>query len=278
MKRILTILILGTMFFNSFAQKNVYDKNNKKLPYIKEDVELKFSESQIVIPQKEGEELAALASLIPSAIDLGFKIATNSLEKRQKKFSGEYSTQNSYLEAGNKTIPNITFERKIILDSEYETALKIVLKAEKIDGIDGYYYYVESIDLYYSKAKTTGKSKMFDYTLEIKPTFYIDGEKKSQELHPISLSSIEFGENKFEKNKYRTDIIPLPKDGIFAEVSVKIIETNPAKVKADKILEIYNNYKDDAKTIINNFIKTVEPESSSDENGEDVDPNEGDGN
>ena len=126
-------------------------------------------------------------------------------------------------------------------------------------NIDAYFYYIESIDLSYSKAMTTKKSKMFDYTFEIKPTFLIGNKKQTIELHPISLSSIPFGKKELELNKYRTDIIPLPKNAFFTEVSIKIVETNPYKVKADKILEIFNTYKDDAKTIINNFIQTNPP-------------------
>jgi len=280
MKTFTLTLILSVMFFSMNAQKIVYDKNNKKIDYQKEDSELKLTESKIKIEQKASQELG-FAALIPTAIDLGFKIATKELEKRQKKFSGEYSNQNSYLNAGNRSIADIEFIRKVQIKKNLETAIQIKLKAVQIDNIDGYYYYVESINLKYSKAKTTSKSRMFDYTIEIKPIFFVDGEKKSQELSPIKLTSIEFGDNVLEKNKYRTDIIPLPKGSFFAEASIKIVETNPAKVKADKILEIFNSYKDEAKTVINNFVKSDDSDSSEDSGNagdDDSDDNEQDGN
>jgi len=286
MKFVLTITFACFMFFNCNAQKTVYDKDNKKLSYQKEDLDLIFQDAKIEIPQKEGEEgeegeeFALLTALIPTAIDLGFKIATNSLEKRQKKFSGEYTIQKSYLDAGKRnsnskrTIPNIVFERKIQLKNSLENALKIVFQAESIKDFDGYIYYVKSIALDYSKAKTTEKSKLLDYTIEVKPIFFVAGEKKAQELYPITINSVAFGKNDYEELKYRTDIIPLPRDGVFSEVSIKVIETNPAKIKSEKILEMISTYKDDAKTIINNIIES----KSSDDSGDDIDPNEVEGN
>lgn len=271
MKKSLLTLTLCLMFFNLSAQKKVYSKENKKISYKTEKLSLNLIESTIEIPQKEGEEVG-LAALIPTAVDLGFKITTSILEKRKEKFSGEYSTQNSYLEAGNKTIPDIEFKRMI----DDKLALRILLKAKQIEKVDGYVYYIEEIELNYSKAKTTNKSRLFDYTLEIKPTFFVSGEKKAQELNPLSINSIKFGKTTFEEAEHRTSIIPLPKDGMFSEISVKVVETNPAKVRAEKILEIYNNYKEEAKTIVNNFIKT---ENSSDsETEENADPNETEGN
>lgn len=274
MKPFTLTLILFTMFFSLNAQKTVYNSDNVKLTFKKEKSELCLEESDIKIPQKESQEVG-FSSLIPTAVDLGFKIATNALEKRQKKFSGEYSNQTSYLKAGNKSIPNIEFKREVEIDDTFEDSFTIKLLAVKIENLDGFYYYVDSLNLKYSKAKTTSKSKMFDYTIEIKPTFFVDGEKKSQELSPIKLTSIEFGKTELDAHKYRTEIIPLPKGSSFAEVSIKIVETNPAKVKADKILETYNTYKDDVKTVINNFVKTEDSSSSDDENS---DPNETDEN
>lgn len=257
------------MFFNLQAQKVVYNKDNEKKKYVKEEVTLTLTDSNVDIPQKPQQELAAtLASLIPTAIDLGFKITQNVLEKRQKKFSGEYTAQTSYLNAGGKKVPNIELKREIDLGNGLEDALIINLQAKKIKDLDGFIYYVKSIKLNYSKAKTTSKSKMFDYSIEIKPTFFVDGEKKSQDLSPITLNSIEFGDKIYNDEKYRTQIIPLPKGAYFSDLSIKIVETNPDKVKADKVLEIFNTYKDDAKTVINNFIKK---EESSDA------PAEGDG-
>ena len=255
-----------------FSQRYVYREDNKREYFQTEEVTLTLSESNIKIPQKEAQEVS-LASFIPTVVDLGFKITTDILEKRKEKFSAEYTSQNSYLEAGNYTIPDIEFKR--IIDDT--VALRVLLKAEQITNVDGYIYYIDEIELNYPKAKTTKKSKIFDYTIELKPTFFVNGEKTFQELNALTINSVQFGTHKYEKRKYRTSIIPLPKDAIFSEVSIKIIETNPAKVKTEKLLSVYNNYKEQAKTVINNFINTEDP-NKSESNGGNADPNESDGN
>lgn len=260
-KQFTIIPILVLMCFNVYSQRTVYDKNNNKRTYIKEDVNLTFGESKVVIPQQAPLKSAIITALIPAVIDLGFKIALNSIQNRLKKFTGEYSIQRSNLDAGKKnsdgnlTLPNIIFERKVQLEKEFEPALKLTLIAEKLADFNGYFYYVDSVELNYSKAKTTSNCKMFDYTIELKPTFLINNEKKTQDLYPISITSIDFNNKELEKYKYRTDIIILPDGSRLTEFSIKIVETNPDKVKTDKILEIFNAYKDDAKSIITIILK-----------------------
>jgi len=256
MKNTIIFLIAWLMCFNLFSQKKVYDKDNGKKNYRSEDTDISFARSSIQIPRSESAELVPLMSMIPSAIDLGFKIAGNVLENRVKKFSGEYSVQRSYLDAAYGYIPDIRFYRTVTLEKNEEPALEISIVAIPIKGSNslfGFVYSIESFNLFYSKAISRGGT--LDYTIEIKPTFIVNGEKKSQELFPITISSIGFGNSAFnDPTKHRTDIIPLPKDGFLAEIGIKIIETNPAKIRPEKIIAAITEYKDDAKTIINNFL------------------------
>jgi hypothetical protein len=132
----------------------------------------------------------------------------------------------------------------------------------------GFVYQVKSINLEYSAAKTTRKSGKFDYTIELKLNYIVDGEKKSVDLSPIAISSVSFGANSFDNLKHRSDIIPFVLNSFVTEVSLKVIETNPEKVRAEKILSIWNDQKDDAKTIINNFLPKDKGKSSNGDSDE----------
>lgn len=258
MKTISTLIAI-TLVFNLFSQTNVYNGTGNKTSYTKEDINLIFSEREIDIPQKNKAEVAgAIAATIPTLVDLGFKITTNILESRVKKFSGEYQIQKSDLNAGARKIPSLTFIRTVRIEGAEKdsTALKVVLEPTKILNAPGFVYYVKSIELCYSKARWKTKHNGLDYTIEIIPTFLVDKEKKQQELAPISLTGIRFGKHSFDSDeaKYRTGFIPLPEDALFLDAAIKIVEVNPTKIKAEKTLEIYNKYKDDVITIINNIV------------------------
>lgn len=253
----------------SWAQRSAYSESGKKR-YKTEDARIEFTKSEVII---SGPEIAA-AALVAGTVDLAFKIGTDILERRKAKFSAEYVLNNSYLDANLKQVPGITYVRKI----DNEVALKIELKPKKIEGLDYFVYYVHDIELKYSKAKTTKRSKVFDYTIELKPTFIVNGKKETQEISPIVVRSVGFGSKrlpeKYENHRYRSSFVTIPMGGIFTGVSVKIVETNPAKIRAEKILSIFNTYKDDAKSIINNIIKK---DDDSEDNNE-KDPNQSTGN
>ena len=99
-----------------------------------------------------------------------------------------------------------------------------------------------------------------DYTIQITPTFIIEGEYKTQEVQPIMISSIGFGTNNFTKQKHGSSIISIPTNAILSEVIIKIVETNLEKIRAEKILEIWEENKDSIKTVINTFIPKAKEE------------------
>ncbi len=255
------------MIFNVNAQNKIYNNSGDK-SFVKEDIEIFFENSSIKFPQQEGEELApALIALLPTAVDVVFQLTTSSLEKRIKKYTAEYSKQKSYLEAGSFTVPNFKFSRKLDFNENEKglTGIEISFKAERVKKLKAMVYYIEYIELKYASAKTKGSNNCLDYSIEIKPTFLINGEKKVQELSPVTISSVEFKKNNFEKNKHRTEIIPLPEGGLLTEMSVKIVETNPQKVRAEKILSFWNENKESAKTIVNNFLPKEKEQGNNEE-------------
>lgn len=255
MKSLFVVLILNVMFISAMSQNYVYNSKGNKKPFETEDIDLLFAKSSIKFsPQEEQQtRLFPLIAIIPTVVDLVFQLTNSSLKNRVKKFTAEYSKQKSYLEAGDSVVPDFLFYRKI---NNKDQALEISFKAETISGLKprGIIYYVDYIELNFSAAKSIISNGKFDYSIELKPTFLVSGEKRVQELPPIAISSVKFGKTTFEKFKHRTNLILLPDGAVFVDLSVKIIESNPEKVRAEKILSIWNDNKESAKTIINNFL------------------------
>lgn len=255
MKKIHLILSLICFCLSTQAQYKVYDTNNEKQKFRTSEALLILTESDLKIVSKQSGKAFGKLTITPATIGtqllgLGFKIGADFFEGRAKKFTAEYSAQSSYLQAGNKTFPDITFTRKV----DNQNALTILFKAKPIDSLSAYCYCIESIDLGFSKAKTTNKSKRFDYVIELQPIFLVEGKKHTSELNPITINSVGFGETIYNDCKYRSGIIVFPQKGFFSEVAVKLTETNPVKANAEDVLAAYNKYKDDAKMIVNNFI------------------------
>ena len=259
MNKVLFFLIINAMTISLFSQNHVFNPDGKK-HFTLEDIEINFyPEDSVMIPVKSGIELApAIISSLPTLVNMGFKLTTSILEKRVKNFSNEFTRSQSYLEAGSKKIPKITFKRKISFEGTKPNvvALEIEVVPYKVEMTDGFIYSVDKIDLKYSSAKFRKKDYGIDYTIEIKPTFLVDNQKITTETSPIFISSVEFGEGKniYKDKKHRSDIIIMPKGAFLTEVSLKIVESNPAKVRAEKILSTWNSYSDSTKTIINNFL------------------------
>lgn len=244
------------MFFNVFPINQVYNSSGKSEPYIHEDLDINFIEKESIsfAPQAKIAKSVSLTSVIPTLLNIGFQLTTSALEKNSKKYSAEYIKHKSYLNAATENMPVIELFRKVTLKKSYskepKNALYIQFKPEKVDGIAGFVYWVEKIELSYSAAKAKSRNNTFDYTIELKPTFLIGGKKVVQELSPIVITSVKFNNKNFEKDKHRSDIILAPAGSLLTEVSIKIIESNPARIRAENILSMWNENKESAKTLI----------------------------
>lgn len=257
MKSFFFTLIISFMCFFSNGQNHVFNKDGKKVNFSSEDLDITFTKNTSVVfpPAVKKKEAGALLSLLPTAIDWAFKTTTSILEKRVKSFTAEYTRQKSYLEAFSKLVPDVVIERNVVIDNSSSLALRVDVIATPVNGMEAFVYSIDKINLNYSSARSTKKNATFDYTFEFKVTYLVDGKKETQELSPVTVTSVGYGNNtSLPSLKYRTDLIPLPAGGVFSELSVKIIETNPAKVRAEKILATWNNNKDEIKTVINNFV------------------------
>lgn len=238
------------MYFNFSNHKIVYSPSNRKVNYKNEVTELAFKKSAVEIPISPAVRAQNLRTLIPSFIDIGFTLVTKALGKLVKKYTGEYTAKSSFLEAGSRSVADVFFSRKIQLHSEFENAIAIDLKAVKVDGVNAFYYYIDRLSLDFSMAKTTSKSIQFDYAIEVIPVFLVNGSKKAEKLEPIVLPSVKFGTHTYDSTSYRSDFISLPTDGFFVGASIKIVESNPAKIHTEEIVELFTDTTSDLKKLV----------------------------
>lgn len=256
----------------SFSQNIIYDKKGNSHKYDTEVLKIAFTASQVNFPRQES---SIILSLLPTAVDAGFKLITSSLEKRLKKFTFEMSKKQTHLDAGTANLPNASFTRTLKINNEEKLAFGLDIKVKQIDSMQAFYFYIENITLNYSGAKHVKSFNKLDYAIELKPTLLIDGEKKAIEISPIIISTVDFGSNSYTDKDHISDIVTLPSNGVLTELSIKVIESNPVKVRAEKILNLWNDKKDDVKTIINNFLPKNDGSDEVDEQSDNPDDSDG---
>jgi hypothetical protein len=279
MKTIFTISLMTISFFG-MCQTNFYLKDGKKTSIAGEQTRLTFTnETTLERPEKvviEGFAGTLIASLIPSIIDLGFKTSTDLLDKNLKKFTSEFSGRNTYMNK-EKYISSFNIQRKIVVKGDIEeqkNAFSIEFVPLQVDE-NTIVFAIDKLSTLYSGAKSKNGYNYNDYIIEIKVSYYDGKEKKDQTSAPISLQLFKIGGENTEytlrdsssKHLYLSDKFPLNPDFKISEVSVKIVETNTAKVTAEKIKSIYDKYSDDTKDIAKNIINFY-VEKSKDEKDE----------
>lgn len=267
-------LFIMTLFIQ--AQNTVYNKDGTKSKFTSEDIDILFETNGI---QKSGAEAGAILSILPTVVDVAFGLTTKALENKVKKFTAEYSKKKSHLNAASGIIPNFKFERKVTIRGNESTALSISFEAYEVSGINGFIYYVKSIELNYSAAKFKSSSNNLDYVIEIKPTLLLEnGESQTLESGDIVISSVKFETKNFTDKKYRSNIMSIPEGAVLTGINIKIVETNPSKTRAEKVLSIWNDNKENVKTIVKEFIPKEEEEADSTGNSDEENNNENDGN
>lgn len=270
MKNIAVILILNIMFANLQAQ--VYNERGKKISCVAEDIDITFQESIIRIPEatpeKDAEDknnkeispaMAAIAATaIPALVNAGYKVADSLFAKNVRQYEAVYQHSQSYLNAGQRKMPDITIERRVWKSDDHsaagETALKFVFKASEVPDLSGVMvYYIDSIEQQYTKIRIK-KNDRPDYSIVLSLVFLKqDGNPvydKPLQLNPITVrsSKFSFSRDVSKDRKYRTDIFVLPPNAFLTKVSIEIIETNPRKIAAEKILAAWATYKEDLRT------------------------------
>lgn len=267
MKSILSILLLFSFSIAS-GQSKFYKKNGKKVPIIGEQTLLEFdNESSINRSNVKNIEKESLIPLVlPSLIDLGFKISTELLKSNLKKFTSEFSAKQTYNNTHNY-ISGFKIERKIRLKNskeENKTAFEIQVKPIKTDEIF-FVFAVTSMKTLYSGAKTKSGYNANNYNIEIKLSYFDGKDIKEQTSAPIvvqlfDLENINYSfRNSDSDFRYLSDKFLLDANFTISKVEVKITEINTAKANAEKMKAIYDSYSEDlknlTKTIVNFYVE-----------------------
>lgn len=250
----IAIILVG---YGTFGQNTVYDSLGKKKSVIIQEESLHLSPLGIdTIHMKSGDENVRLKMIPPAVIiaiakeifSVAYNISISGMEGRIKKFAAEYEREKSYLNAGDRSIPNITYQQKVQFEdgNTLENALTVVLKAKKIEGdLNYFYYYIDSINLDFSKAKTVKKSARLDYSIVIQTTFLVDTTVITITSAPIQIHSVDFVAKDYDSTQYISDLIPIPENAFFLKAGIKIVETNPQKVNAQRLLDFWKKTEEE---------------------------------
>lgn len=264
--------------FSLFSQNVAYNEKGQKrrISSQNERITLTSSEVELCKPTPkddkptDGRKLVDPSEIISFAKEIftvAYNISVGIAEGRIKKFSSEYEKEASVIDS-NCTIPNIEFERSVELvkpsNSENPGHLKLKLTAHEVNDLSYFYYTLDEVDLSASKAKTTRKSNTLDYSFAIQITYLIDSIVKTIEAAPFQVKSVKFGLNKYENSVHRTDLIPLPENAHVLKVGIKIVESNPEKVDAQRNLDSWKKIKTENEDAIEKIFKLIlEPKEES---------------
>lgn len=265
MKTILVSLLLAFSLLG-FCQTRFYQTEGKKISVYGEQTRLTFTKEKaipILLYTEQEQEMniqeSLVLSLIPSLIDLGFKITSDLIDKNLKKYTCEFSVRNTFMDTENY-ISSFYIKKSILLknNSNMMEAFSISIVPIKVDE-NTFVFAIDKILTTYSGAKSKSGYNLNDYIIEIKVSYFDKTEKKEQTSSPITLQLLKIGDSAYtlkEGNTYLfvTDKFPVSADMKISEVSVKIVETNTAKVKAEKIKATYDNYSEDVKGEVKNII------------------------
>lgn len=229
MKLKITLTIATALVFSvGFSQQKNYQKKNNAITPVKiygERVEL-----QEATAPPEFAAAAVLPLLGGLVADHGLSFAKNQIKNSLKKYTGEYAASTTVQD------PNAPQDLKLVRSIKAIGSRNLVVAAQfdlsvNIDS-DGFYYIISVDQMEYSKAKLKSKYYFLDLAFEVEVTYLVEGGKKtSVKSKPIYYSLFDFLDGTDEL-VISTDRFPT---GKVSEVSVKVTESNPYKIKLEKI-------------------------------------------
>ncbi len=270
MKPILIKLIFIMTFTSLFAQNKNYkvEKNSVKTVETKSDYTILKIEKQDKISQETKNNSANIqASLVPFLVGQIPKIPqyiSKIVENNKKKYVAEHNAKNSVDFKTDEFIPSLTFERYInTTTNDNVLATKIVLKPKIVQ--DKYLaFYIDTISLPYSKAKLKNDYTHLVLLIEITAIYGEIENDKSIKKTEVKSSSLKIPVN-VASNK---EVLPVLKENLsdtftlnnILEISVKVTETNPFKIKLEKIESFIANNNEDLSGLFSEISKLLKKE------------------
>ena len=256
MKHFTLTLISCAMFLICDAQRKAYDTSGKKYKVSGEYATIQFTPSKAK-SLTVGRESAA-TQILSTLVDFGFEYVDSLLQKRVKSFSNEFTARQTYVAQPDQDVPNFTIKRTITTSDNKEHDMLVEFETKSFGtNLPVCYFQLKSIQADLTRARLK-KGDRLDYTIELKPTFLVikDGkqQKEAVEMKPILVTSVELGDKTIGTREVRSDAVLIPSKGVFIELDVKISETNPRKVKAETLLQLWTKHQESLKKLVTQYI------------------------
>jgi|GEM_PF-4572919 len=279
MKNLTIPLILSTtMFFACTSTQHAFDSKGTKHKLLTEYATITFDDKNTVVVKDERQEFAGLGVVLTAVTNIGFNFVDSLLKGRVKQYSSEFTAHQIYdKQDATRKIPGFTIYRHAdIGGTEQPLKLEFAIK-EFGTALNTFYYELISMKYDYSRARVKAKDRL-DYTVELKPTFRVEGKEETKketiEMKPLQITGVPFGDNKVQDRSIRSETFIAPNGAIFLELDVKVSETNQRSVKAQTILEHWTKNQEELKKTVQSFI----PQSKGDAETASVDSDASTGN
>lgn len=271
-KTIFTIIIIILSSVNCFAQFKNYQIRSEKVICEKSvsDISiLKIDEEPLGRKLFDSEEdsfsiTSELTSFLIGKVAKIPEYITQYLQKRKLKFTANYEAKNTLAFTSSKTsLPKLTFERYFFKkENKKERALSLVLQPELVQEDKYLAFKVHSLSYNFSKAKLKKKASRINLLVEITLTY----AKKSKESNTIekteSKSAALIIPASLLSENQNTDIINTKLSDVFiadniSEISVKITEINPYKLKLEELESFLTTNKEDLSGLFGELSKLL---------------------
>lgn len=286
-------MFLGLSIFGHGQREYAYFKNAVKKQINGESISLKMevtgnSPEYVVSKQETAGEITG--KIVGTAFDLGVNLLEKYLENREKSFSAEYVARGIVFDPLEKKVPNLNFEWRLTgggLENETALCLKFVPKvigkkeidiedpadSTKTKKVERFYplahYRLESFERNASKARIVKNWELLDYTIQIKLRFIefeagqFKGEKEV-ELGPVTLKKKGFGSST-DDALGTTKWFVLPNNAYLVGADMTITETNPRRIRAEKVLQAWKDHNSKAKDILQLYLPNSDSAGGSEE-------------
>lgn len=276
MKRLFFTVLLGSIATASLAQHTFYDQDGnktKKVVGIKHVLTFQEANS-ITMPDtassKDGDpfEMLSLGGVlidaIPKALEFAGELTTTLIDENLLKYTYEFEAQNSFL-GGSGDIPAFNIERSFLNKSGVlENSLNMEFIPVFNSDESGFVYSLQSILVNESGAKLKSKYNHNNYSVELTIGYFDGKEKQEIKTSIFTAELIEVGK-KVDLTAYRTELIHLMPNFRITDIHAKIIETNTAKIKAEKLKKLNDDYGDDLQDVLKSIYDFFTGEKDNDD-------------
>lgn len=232
-------------FTTLFSQNKNYSVNSNNIIVKKTKSEFTTLKITKNAPKGALKAVPLLASLVEKAPEYIAKIIANN----KKKYVAEYSAKNTVdFITNTNALPSLTIERYInTTDNKTELATKIELEPKIVHG-QFLAFYINKASLQYSKAKLKKNYNHIILLIEVTATYATLQEDKTLKKTEVTSSplklTLDIASGKSINPNFKVNLSDVFSTDNILSFSVKIIETNPYKIKLEKIEDFTNDFKE----------------------------------